>query len=620
MDSPLVTFYSFYACLDYNPKEQKIWALLLALPRKWNLQGRVVGSDLGNNCFQFRFEREEDIRRVLDNRPYHFAYWMVILQRWEPVISNSFPSMIPCWIKIKGLPLHYWHDDMVCRVGQEIGTLENHELTKTTARVRVSVDGLKPLIKEAIVEFDSGEEISVTLEYERLESHCSCCFSLLHPRKYCPSNREEDLTWSKISTSNIEMVRYSSDPGYPKLDEKKRTEPAIGEANTIQHAFKARVDRHGNPFGERVSTKQTRIPPPFATMRTTDPSTQSWFQKTTKEGPLQNPPQYTKGRYTQAGDEKGGRDLFSQRSQGQWRPKQVLEADAEGNRDPVNQNQDKGDEDSQLGTPLRILDNQTTAKQAVMEDLHEVTRQYLNCADPVEAAARRQRVLYTDANGLMEETAARILASSQALHHNIELRHGIDSNPVTAPPRQEDNVQVPILQSRADIQTPPTRLGEDMGLTNLFNESIQGHSQEETRGETARSTRIKSVIVSPLTSQAGPQEENSPLIPADGETLGEAQAKARRRLCRSTRRRPVRYSPNILRGSSSKKRKLSQIQNSPIRGMQVLDGGPNRGKTRKTSKKKSLAETSHSSNPPIQLIPASIKRNPDFRVSPHPGP
>ena len=286
----------------------------------------------------------------------------------------------------------------------------------------------------------------------------------------------------------------------------------------------------------------------------------------------------------------------------------------------MNQNQDKGDEDSQLGTPLRILDNQTTAKQAVMEDLHEVTRQYLNCADPVEAAARRQRVRYTDANGLMEETAARILASSQALHHNIELRHGIDSNPVTPPPRQEDNVQVPILQSREDIQTPPTRLGEDMGLTNLFNESIQGHSQEETRGETARSTRIKSVIVSPLTSQAGPQEEDSPLIPADGENLGEAQAKARRRLCRSTRRRPVRYSPNILRGSSSKKRKLSQIQNSPIRGMQVLDGGPNRGKTRKTSKKKSLAETSHSSNPPIQLIPASIKRNPDFRVSPHPGP
>lgn len=112
---------------------------------------------MGNNCFQFRFEREDDLRRVLDNRPYHFTYWMVILQRWEPVISTSFPSLIPFWIRIKGLPLHYWHEDMVCRVGQELGTLENHELTRTTSRVRVLVDGLKPLVKESIVEFGSGE-------------------------------------------------------------------------------------------------------------------------------------------------------------------------------------------------------------------------------------------------------------------------------------------------------------------------------------------------------------------------------------------------------------------------------------------------------------------------------
>lgn len=48
-----------------------------------------------------------------------------------------------------------------------------------------------------------------------------------------------------------------------------------------------------------------------------------------------------------------------------------------------------------------------------MDELHEVTRQYMSCSDPVEAAARRQRILYIDANGLMEETAAAIMAASQ---------------------------------------------------------------------------------------------------------------------------------------------------------------------------------------------------------------
>lgn len=57
-----------------NPEEQRLWALIPALPRKWNLRGRATGSDLGNNYFQFRFEREDDLQRFLDNRPYHFAY------------------------------------------------------------------------------------------------------------------------------------------------------------------------------------------------------------------------------------------------------------------------------------------------------------------------------------------------------------------------------------------------------------------------------------------------------------------------------------------------------------------------------------------------------------------
>lgn len=89
---------------------------------------------------------------------------MVILQWWKPIISPSFPSMIPFWIKIKGLPLLYWHKDLVCRVDQELGTLDNHELTRTTTRVRVLVDGLKSLVKESIVKFDSGEESVITLE------------------------------------------------------------------------------------------------------------------------------------------------------------------------------------------------------------------------------------------------------------------------------------------------------------------------------------------------------------------------------------------------------------------------------------------------------------------------
>lgn len=248
-----------------NPREQRMWALIPSLPRKWNTQGRVVGSDLGNNCFQFRFEKEEDLQRVLDNRPYHFGYWMVILQRWKPVISESFPSLIPFWIRIKGLPLHFWQDAMICNIGKELGTLDKHELTKTSARVRVYVNGLKPLIKESIVEYESGEESKITFEYERLESHSSKCLLLSHKSEHCPSvEAVESLKEGPPPENDLKMgeqlIEAHSD--YQARNYSPRRGPERKETRRGQNDFHQRVDRHGRSFGERISTRHTRSPPP----------------------------------------------------------------------------------------------------------------------------------------------------------------------------------------------------------------------------------------------------------------------------------------------------------------------------------------------------------------------
>ena len=47
-----------------------------------------------------------------------------------------------------------------------------------------------------------------------------------------------------------------------------------------------------------------------------------------------------------------------------------------------------------------------------MTELPEVTIQYINCPDPIESAARRQRVHQSDARGDMEEAAANIIAAA----------------------------------------------------------------------------------------------------------------------------------------------------------------------------------------------------------------
>lgn len=52
-------------------------------------------------------------------------------------------------------------------------------------RVRVTLDGFKPLCFETEVEIGDGEEVTVTLWYERLFGYCRLCFSLCHDASHC---------------------------------------------------------------------------------------------------------------------------------------------------------------------------------------------------------------------------------------------------------------------------------------------------------------------------------------------------------------------------------------------------------------------------------------------------
>ncbi|KAF2573154.1 hypothetical protein F2Q70_00005685 [Brassica cretica] len=53
--------------------------------------------------------------------------------------------------------------------------------------MRVSLNGLNPIIKDTIVDFDTGEEAPVSLEYEGIQHMCSNCNPLTHYTKDCPS-------------------------------------------------------------------------------------------------------------------------------------------------------------------------------------------------------------------------------------------------------------------------------------------------------------------------------------------------------------------------------------------------------------------------------------------------
>lgn len=211
-----------------NPSIQRLWSLIPFLSNRWNLRGKAQGSDLGNGCFQFIFEYEEDLAKVLDNRPYHFDQWMVILQRWEPVISPTFPSLIPFWVELQGLPKHYWKQQLLYKIGEEIGEVLDHEISPIAAKIKIQINGLEPLTKTTVVEFPDGQEAVVSLEYKSLKKHCTHCQRLSHEVEHCPG-LGKDSTKSSLKEP-LDPAKVPAKPKHGIENSQTRSRPHSREA------------------------------------------------------------------------------------------------------------------------------------------------------------------------------------------------------------------------------------------------------------------------------------------------------------------------------------------------------------------------------------------------------
>ncbi|KAF3485097.1 hypothetical protein F2Q69_00055453 [Brassica cretica] len=269
--------------------------------------------------------------------------------------------------------------------------------------------------------------------------------------------------------------------------------------------------------------------------------------------------------------------------------------------------EDKEEPNQAETTPLAPNIPQIPTMEAVMEDLHEVTRQYLSCPDPVEAAARRQRVLHGNAQGQMEETATAIIAAARKRQDQQALVFGertSESNPVTPPPPQTNLFHGSTFPGPSGCVTPPLREEEDFGGDPLYSASPRQAPQTTLPKEQGTSAKLKSIIVSPVNNSAMPENAQPLMEPdnqsAEEETLKEFQDKVRNRTTKSSKSRTTKSSksPNILLATSS----------NAV------------GSSKATSSKKTQPSGSSSVNPPIQLILAMSKRNSDFRFPPTQAP
>ncbi|RID45761.1 hypothetical protein BRARA_I02463, partial [Brassica rapa] len=168
-----------------NPKKQSVEKLLQTMPAQWEMQDKITANDLGNGKFLLNFANEGDLLSVLRQGPFHYNFCMFVLVRWEPVVHDDYPWVIPFWVKITGIPLHLWTIKNLRNIGNRLSYVDTLELE--AGRMLIDVDSRKPLTFTRKIASPEGDEVSIQIHYKKLFKFCKTCGLIIHEMAYCPT-------------------------------------------------------------------------------------------------------------------------------------------------------------------------------------------------------------------------------------------------------------------------------------------------------------------------------------------------------------------------------------------------------------------------------------------------
>ncbi|XP_077237123.1 uncharacterized protein LOC143878767 [Tasmannia lanceolata] len=128
-----------------------------------------------------------------------YASRPLILKKWSPKIVLTKPELasIPIWIKLQGLPLQYWNQDGISKIGSAIGNplymdAKTAEATSLNfARLCVEIEAGDPLPSSIEIHSPFGVEM-LEVEYEWKPLSCKDCKTFSHSADKCPKKSQSE--------------------------------------------------------------------------------------------------------------------------------------------------------------------------------------------------------------------------------------------------------------------------------------------------------------------------------------------------------------------------------------------------------------------------------------------
>ncbi|XP_057853625.1 uncharacterized protein LOC131063738 [Cryptomeria japonica] len=106
---------------------------------KWALKGQVEITAMSKGALSMSFSCKEDMSRVLYDGPWLIDKSTLALKKWSPKmdLNESFFVQAPVWVRLLGLPLEFWVEDVFKGIASSFSELLSMD-PNTVARRRLT--------------------------------------------------------------------------------------------------------------------------------------------------------------------------------------------------------------------------------------------------------------------------------------------------------------------------------------------------------------------------------------------------------------------------------------------------------------------------------------------------
>ncbi|KFK23333.1 hypothetical protein AALP_AAs58349U000200 [Arabis alpina] len=297
--------------------------------------------------------------------------------------------------------------DTIKNVGKSMGFCEKVEITKTSVKIRVHINGLRPLITSSVVEYSNGDEAVAHLVYEKLERHCTTCMKLDQDISECPEAKHKKATHPHCLVNRGDHYEPAEKqrgppPSYYRRGEKERL-PAPNANPRPDREIPRTGDysrsRFRDLFGRHESSGNHSISPPREHRRDNRGHKHYLHPENDDRRSL-----YSKTRPGRAERARlrEGIDLTPSRED------REVTSRTSRRRTETNDN---------LVTPPPALPFDAVVE--AMGEVREVMVQYSNCDNPIESAARKERYRQGEESGQLLEAAVQMVQAAMVSQPNL---------------------------------------------------------------------------------------------------------------------------------------------------------------------------------------------------------